>query len=182
MFYSFQAGGAAPGRRVPQGLAGFTLIELMIVVGIIGILVAIAAPNFNRYQAKARQSEAKIGLAAIYSAEKSFFTEYSVYDDACDAIGYTPEGQKRLYAIGWSVVGNSANAVAVGFAGGSNTAGYSTLNPPYTAIALSALTSAAIANLNFTAEAAGRISNGTGTNDEWTINDTKVIKNTVVGF
>jgi type IV pilus assembly protein PilA len=164
------------------GSEGFTLIELMIVVGIIGILVAIAAPNFNRYQAKARQSEAKIGLAAIYSGEKSFFSEYSVYDDACDAIGYTPEGQKRLYSIGWSVVANSANALAVGYAGGSATAGYSTLNPPYTAIALSALTTAAIGNLTFTAEAMGRISNGTGVNDDWTINDTKTIKNQTVGF
>ena len=58
---------------------GFTLIELMIVVGIIGILVAIAAPNFSRYQSKARQSEAKIALAAVYGAEKSFYSEYSSY-------------------------------------------------------------------------------------------------------
>jgi prepilin-type N-terminal cleavage/methylation domain-containing protein len=36
---------------------GFTLIKMMIVVGIVGILVAIAAPNFSRYQSKARQSK-----------------------------------------------------------------------------------------------------------------------------
>lgn len=43
--------------KVLKNQEGFTLIELMIVVGIIGILVAIAAPNFSRYQSKARQSE-----------------------------------------------------------------------------------------------------------------------------
>ncbi|MBI2370572.1 MAG: prepilin-type N-terminal cleavage/methylation domain-containing protein, partial [Deltaproteobacteria bacterium] len=43
---------------------GFTLIELMIVVAIIGILAAIAIPNFLRFQAKSKQSEAKTNLAA----------------------------------------------------------------------------------------------------------------------
>ena len=44
---------------------GFTLIELMIVVAIIGILAAIAIPNFIKFQAKSKQSEAKTNLKAI---------------------------------------------------------------------------------------------------------------------
>lgn len=58
---------------------GFTLIELMIVVAIIGILAAIAIPNFMRYQAKAKQSEAKANLGSIYTSEITFRAEKDRY-------------------------------------------------------------------------------------------------------
>ncbi len=48
---------------------GFTLIELMIVVAIIGILAAIAIPNFLKFQAKSKQSEAKSNLGAIFTGQ-----------------------------------------------------------------------------------------------------------------
>jgi type IV pilus assembly protein PilA len=58
---------------------GFTLIELMIVVAIIGILAAIAIPNFLQYQMKSRQSEAKTNLQAIKTSEVSFQAERGCY-------------------------------------------------------------------------------------------------------
>jgi type IV pilus assembly protein PilA len=59
---------------------GFTLIELMIVVAIIGILAAIAIPNYLSYQARARQAEAKTNLGGIYAAETAFFANTGRYD------------------------------------------------------------------------------------------------------
>jgi len=62
-----------------KGQKGFTLIELMIVVAIIGILAAIAIPNFLQYQMKSRQSEAKTNLQAIRTSEISFQAERGCY-------------------------------------------------------------------------------------------------------
>jgi len=66
-------------RKVFQKQEGFTLIELMIVVAIIGILAAIAIPNFLQYQMKSRQSEAKTNLMAIKTSEVSWQGERGCY-------------------------------------------------------------------------------------------------------
>jgi type IV pilus assembly protein PilA len=76
--------------------AGFTLIELMIVVAIIGILAAIAIPNFIKFQARSKQSEAKTNLKAIFTAEKSWYGEHDTYTDLSIA-GYNPERGNRYW-------------------------------------------------------------------------------------
>ncbi|MFH1018175.1 MAG: prepilin-type N-terminal cleavage/methylation domain-containing protein [Pseudomonadota bacterium] len=58
-----------------RGVKGFTLIELMIVVAIIGILAAVAVPAFMRYIKKSKNTEALINIRKIYDGEVAYFTE-----------------------------------------------------------------------------------------------------------
>jgi type IV pilus assembly protein PilA len=81
---------------------GFTLIELMIVVVIIGILAALAIPKFIKVTGKAKVSEAKTILKEVFTLEKAYFNEHDSYrtfaDGAvCDPIGFAlPEGVSRF--------------------------------------------------------------------------------------
>jgi type IV pilus assembly protein PilA len=86
---------------------GFTLIELMIVVAIIGILAAIAVPNFVKFQCRSKQSEAKTNLKALFVAEEGYRAEYDAYQTcstatcaqgATNTIGFQPKGQKIRYS------------------------------------------------------------------------------------
>ena len=79
---------------------GFTLIELMIVVAIIGILAAIAIPNFMKFQAKSKQSEAKGNLKGIFTSQRAYYQEKQKYSKSVKAIGFQPErGNRYLYAL-----------------------------------------------------------------------------------
>ena len=74
---------------------GFTLIELMIVVAIIGILAAIAIPNFIKFQSRSKQSEAKANLKAMFTAQKAFFAEKDRYSTDVAEVGFLPERNNR---------------------------------------------------------------------------------------
>jgi len=78
------------------GKKGFTLIELMIVVAIIGILASIAIPNFLRFQAKSKQSEARLLLSGIFTAQTSYFSENNRYGSFGE-IAWSPIGTKQIY-------------------------------------------------------------------------------------
>jgi len=79
-----------------KGKKGFTLIELMIVVAIVGILAAIAIPNFLKFQAKSKQSEAKASLGAIYTGQIAYFGETNSFGDF-NGINWSPSGTPRYH-------------------------------------------------------------------------------------
>ena len=77
---------------------GFTLIELMIVVAIIGILAAIAIPNFIQYQMRSRTSEAKTNLSAIKTSELAFQAENRCFLTSTEVVPATPPNNGAMVA------------------------------------------------------------------------------------
>ncbi len=87
---------------------GFTLIELMIVVAIIGILAAIAIPQFSAYRIKAFNSAAQSDLRNLKLAEEGLYADYQSY-------GTTNQAATSAVAVGVAAVGtplDGANLVA----------------------------------------------------------------------
>lgn len=86
-------------RKMMQS-KGFTLIELMIVVAIIGVLAAIAIPNYMNYQCKAKQSEAKSNLGSIRTMQEAYRAEHDTYGSNSSVIGFEVQGDNRYsYSI-----------------------------------------------------------------------------------
>lgn len=64
---------------------GFTLIELLVVIAIIGILAAIAIPQFAEYRQRGFDSRAKSDLRNVATAEEAYFADNEKYKDCADA-------------------------------------------------------------------------------------------------
>lgn len=177
---------------------GFTLVELMIVVAIIGILSAVAVPNYQKFQSRARQSEVKIALAGIYTAESAFVVDSATYSQCLKDIGYSTNA--RFYTVGYQ----TALDTGCGPAGGTCRNYNYTVNPILSctvgnnvtffgatqvtgsgATLAAANTAAALGNAmtrgTFTVSGAGSISS-TNIYDKWTINETNSLINVTTGL
>lgn len=193
------------------GNKGFSLVELMVVVAIIGILAAIAIPSVGKYMAKARQTEAKTNLSSVYTAEKAFFAEYNSYSARFESIGYSPEGQLR-YNVGFTAAfdpppgtgyivpaGAAADFAVLGYCG----AGGAIVNKCTTLLGATGLAPTAIAAAACTAPVntsahgatctvlqgtfrvganAVIVSTAPAVEDRWTIDDLKILRNSESGI
>ncbi len=61
--------------------SGFSLLEMMVVLLVVGILVAIAAPSYQRAMDQSRTDIAAANLRAIWAAQRIYWLEYQVYTD-----------------------------------------------------------------------------------------------------
>lgn len=78
-----------------QAVQGFTMIELMIVVAIIGFLSMLSIPSFLRFLSKAKRAEAYMNLGSLYVCQKAYWAENGVYSTTLNGkngIGWKPEG------------------------------------------------------------------------------------------
>lgn len=119
----------------------------MIVVAIIGILASIAISNFIKFQARSKQSEPKVNLKALHSAQRSYFAERDSFSSEVSRIGFLPERGNR-YAIAnggpaanWSSRAGAVEAVVATTEGFSSDTFKGFL--PSTAMALSNVTAVA---------------------------------------
>jgi type IV pilus assembly protein PilA len=163
---------------------GFSLVELMVVVAIIGILAGMGIPSMQKQIAKARQSEIKLHLSGIHTAEKAFYAEFNTYTTDFGAMGFAPEGKNR-YNAGFSTADTAARLTAKGYGGALN--GIFRVGDATPNVTLLAEGAAFSGWAGATADDNGYVAVGGGTiyksrMDQWSINENKALNNVSNGI
>ena len=91
------------------GQEGFSLIELMIVIAIIGILAAIAIPNFMEMQYRTKRAEVNVNIDGITTAQYAYHASFDVYVDSAGSNPGSPLNKRAkpfdASADNWSDLG-----------------------------------------------------------------------------
>ena len=100
-------------RKDTQMKKGFTLIELMVVVAILGVLVVIALPQFAKYRRNAQNAAAKACLNQIASAQENYYLLNNTYASSMVSLSqyYMPEATMSARILSgdnnsWSAIAN----------------------------------------------------------------------------
>ena len=81
-------------------LAGFTLIEIMVVIAILSTIAAISIPRFVQHRLQIKQQECKKNLTELLEAERAFFNKHSYYTSNLTKLDWLPQGSP-LYLYGF---------------------------------------------------------------------------------
>ncbi|HEX5418779.1 MAG TPA: type IV pilin protein [Gammaproteobacteria bacterium] len=112
----------APLKRRRFAQAGFTLIELMIVVVIVAILAVIAVPSYRQYTLRAHRTEAKAALLKLQTKQEGYYlqnNQYAAEADIGDVGGSTSENAAYTISLTTAEDGQSYTATATPTSGGT---------------------------------------------------------------
>jgi type IV pilus assembly protein PilA len=99
---------------------GFTLIELMIVIAIIGILAAIAIPQFSAYRIRSCNSAAQSDLRNLAVAQEGYFVNENTYSSDVTTLSLAPYGFTQSKSVTVGAVGSTGGYTISSFHAGGN--------------------------------------------------------------
>ncbi len=99
-------------RDVYRQSRGFTLIELMVVVVIVGILAAIAYPSYSAAVKRSRRADAAALLTSVMQAQERYRSNRNAYTDDLAALQIDPSAITKYYTV--NIVGVGASTSLVG--------------------------------------------------------------------